>query len=447
LTGTKQYTTLSGWGNFPRVKTILKSAANTRDIDLNDSQIARGLGRSYADQAVNEGHITLETSELNRMLSFDEQSGILECEAGVSLDDIIKVFAPRGWFPMICPGTKFVTIGGAIANDIHGKAHHSDGSFVNSVQSFKILLASGEIANASREENTDLFWANFGGLGLLGIILSARIRLIKIETTYFKQQSIKISNLEHLLEALETYDAKYKYSVAWINPGASGDQLGKGVLTVGNPAQMSDLTAEHKSEPLKVHTDGKLSVPFYLPSFTLNPLTSKLVNTAINFSMTRPQELVHYDKFFFPLDAINNWNKGYGKRGFLQYQFVLPHDIDVPVLREILQNIVDSGCNPLLNVFKKMGPKQGLLSFPMEGYTLAIDFPISDKLLIFLAEIDQKVLEAGGRIYLGKDAVLDENTFKSMYPELEEWMKVKRKYDPENTFSSSISRRLGLQVN
>jgi decaprenylphospho-beta-D-ribofuranose 2-oxidase len=437
---------ISGWGNYPIAEsyiTFINSKAEAINI-LDREVIPRGLGRSYSDQAINTDRLVANCTKLNKMLSFDADIGILECETGVSLEDVIKTFAPRGWFPLICPGTKFVTIGGAIANDIHGKAHHVDGSFVNCVHSFTILLADRTIVNASRTENSDLFWANFGGLGLLGIILSAKIQLRKIETTYFKQKSMAIKNLDHLLVALEEYANGYNYSLAWIDPLAKGNKLGSGVLTVGNAATINDLPSKLKSQPLKLHADKKVSLPFYLPNFALNDATSRVLNWVMAYLLKNPGEIVHYEKYFFPLDMFNNWNRGYGKRGFIQYQFVIPKDTGKGHLRTILESISSSGCTPFLNVFKTMGKGQGILSFPFEGYTLAIDFPVSAKLKQFIPTLDSQVLAANGRIYLGKDAFLSKETFYKMYPQADEWLRVKEKYDPANLFTSDFSRRIGL---
>lgn len=440
---------LAGWGNYPVAESFTlnpRSLGDAKDDLKMGSLIARGLGRSYGDQAINDNKYVAVCTKLNHFLNWDEKEGILECEAGVSLEEILSVFGPRGWLPMICPGTKFVTIGGAIANDIHGKAHHIDGSFVNCVLSFTILLADGSVVEASRTENADLFWANFGGLGLLGVILKARIRLRKVETTYFKQKSMVIKCLDHMLEALERFDHQYNYSVAWIDALAKGRKLGSGVLTLGNAAKLDQLPEKLRSRPLRIHHSGKLTVPFFLPSFVLNGISVRLLNRAIAYVQNSPKEIVHYEKFFFPLDAINEWNKGYGKRGFIQYQFVIPEENGKKNLTEILEMIAGSGCTPFLNVFKKMGEGQGILSFPFKGYTLAIDFPVSKELRSFTPRLDAKVLSAGGRLYLGKDALLEESTFKAMYPQHEEWMAIKRKYDPGNRFSSNISRRLGLDV-
>ena len=440
---------IAGWGNYPVAESFVVTPGNKADfinIPAGHKRIARGLGRSYGDQAINANNYVALCSKLNHFIAWDETTGILECEAGISLEEIISVFAPKGWLPMICPGTKFVTVGGAIANDIHGKAHHVDGSFVNCVLSFKILLANGTTVEASRSEQEDLFWANFGGLGLLGIIISAKLKLRRVESTYFKQKSVVIKNLDHMLEALEEYDHDYNYSVAWIDALAKGNKLGSGVLTLGNAAKLNDLPEKLKADPLKIHSKGKLSVPFFLPSFTLNSFTVRILNRVIAFVQNSPKEFVHYEKFFFPLDAINNWNRGYGKRGFIQYQFVIPEENGKKNLAEILEMIAGSGCTPFLNVFKRMGDGQGILSFPFKGYTLAIDFPVTPALKTFTPKLDAKVLAAGGRLYLGKDALLEEKMFKDMYPQHTEWLAIKQKYDPTDVFNSNISRRLGLTV-
>lgn len=439
---------LSGWGNIPKSESEV--AYPTSDQELvetlrNGQVIPRGLGRSYADQSTNHNEKVINFTKRNYLLEFDDKKGVLTCEAGVSLEDIISVFAPRGWFPMVTPGTKYITVGGAIANDVHGKAHHVDGTFANCVDSFTIMLAYGEVLTASRTENEDLFWANFGGLGLLGVIQTVTIRLRKIETTYFKQKAIVAKNLEEMLEAINTSKEEYSSSVAWIDSMAKGKHLGRGVLTVGNNALLNDLPANLKKNPLKLGKKPKITVPFFMPNFTLNKLSVSILNKVLFFIQSRGKSIAHYDKFFYPLDAINDWNKGYGNNGFIQYQFVLPVENGDKNIRTLLEEITKSGCVPFLNVLKKFGKaSRGHLSFPMEGYTFAIDFPISKQLKSFTKKMDELVLEMGGRIYLGKDAYLDEETFKSMYPMYKEWLKVKNKYDPDNKLSSDLSRRIGL---
>ncbi|MBU45723.1 MAG: FAD-linked oxidase [Spirochaetaceae bacterium] len=436
---------LSGWGLYPAVNNTVLTGKNVEtELPLYSDVTVRGLGRSYADQAINSTGYVLPYIDRQRFLAFDERTGHLECEAGLSLFEIIRVLGPRGFFPMITPGTKFVTVGGAIANDVHGKAHHVDGSFKNCVESFDILLASGKVITANRKKHSELFHANFGGLGLLGLILRARIRLRKIETTYFRQSSFRARNLDEMLDLIDEKDREFPYSVAWVNPLARGKSLGKGILTAGDHARLDELPAKLAREPLKVGGMPGLSVPFFMPGFALNALTLRILNGAIDYVQSHAGQFSHYDSFFYPLDAINNWNRGYGKRGFTQYQFVVPVEGARKSIRRIMEEIAAGGCKPFLNVLKKFGKGTNYLSFPMPGYTFAIDFPISKKLFPFLKRLDALVLDAGGRIYAGKDATLDAQSFAAMYPELDAWKKVKKKYDPKNMFQSDIGRRLGL---
>lgn len=438
--------TLSGWGNIPKSKGSVYFPVKPSDIQLRvPSQIARGLGRSYADQATNEGQLVARMERMNRVLSFDNQSGIMVCEAGVSFEDIIALVAPQGWFLMITPGTKFLTVGGAIANDVHGKAHHVDGSFINCVESFSIMVADGSVLTASRDVNPDLFHANFGGLGLLGIILTATIRLRKIETTYFRQRAIVTRNLDEMLDEIDATGKDYSYSVAWIDPLERGRSMGKGVLTVGNHARLDELPPALRKDPLKIGKRSMLSVPFYFPGFVLNNLSVGLLDAVLYWRLKSAPQYSHYEGFFYPLDAINGWNKGYGRRGFIQYQFVVPMTDGRRNIHTLLKEVAASNCVPFLNVLKKFGAGQDrYLSFPMEGYTFAIDFPITGRLRSFTERLDQLVLDMGGRIYLGKDAWLTEKFFKAMYPQHVKWLEVKRKYDPANKFSSDLSRRIGL---
>ncbi len=438
---------LSGWGNFPQTQATVFYPSNEEDLKKifqKSRLIPRGMGRSYADQATNKGESVINMTRFSHFLSFDEKQGVLECEAGATLDDIITCFAPRGWFPMITPGTKFITIGGAIANDVHGKAHHVHGSFVNSVLAFSIMLSDGTLKRASRDENADLFWASFGGLGLLGTIISASIRLRKIETTYFQTKAIDIKNLDHLFDALDENDQEYHYSVAWVDSLAKGDHLGRGVLSVGNRARLDDLPSELKKDPLIISGKPKIDLPFFFPNHLLNTVTVWGVNKFLHTFQKKGAEFAHYESFSYPLDAVNNWNRAYGSNGFIQYQFVVPFDHGRKNIRKILKTITESRCTPFLNVLKKFGKSSRYLSFPMEGYTFAIDFPITGKLKPFTQKLDRMVLDAGGRIYLGKDAYLDEPTFKAMYPAYGDWLAVLKKYNPETRFCSDLSRRLGI---
>jgi FAD/FMN-containing dehydrogenase len=439
-------TELAGWGRYPRVDCDVVAPDNEDAVRAAlepRGAIARGLGRSYGDAATNAGRRVILATALGGWRQFDPQTGLLDCGAGVSLADILETYAPQGWLPMITPGTKYVTVGGCIANDVHGKAHHAQGSFEQSVDSFRILLASGDIVTASRHENPDLFYGCFGGMGLLGVILSARIRLRRVETTWFRQRAFVARDLDHMLELMAETDSQYPYSVASINPFDLGARLGRGVLTVGDHATADELPGGLPR--LKVAGPPLVGLPFALPGFLFNPLTARALHLVIFQVLARGAPFAHYQKFFYPLDAIDHWNRGMGPRGFTQYQFVLPFDRGAQNLRAILERIARSGLLPSLNVLKRMGRAgSGPLAFPQEGYTLAIDFPIRDGTRTLLQDLDRLVLDAGGRIYLGKDAFLSADTFAAMYPRLAEFRALKAKWDPEGLFTSDLSRRLAI---
>jgi decaprenylphospho-beta-D-ribofuranose 2-oxidase len=441
-------TRLSGWGANLRVECALREPETREQVAAwldRSGSIARGLGRSYGDAALNAGGQVLGMSRVDGYLDFDEDTGTLVCEAGVSLAQIIRDFAPRGWFPMITPGTKLVTVGGSIANDIHGKAHHAQGSFCACVESMTVLLASGAIVVASRTENAELFFGSFGGMGLLGIVLTATLRLRKIETTYFRQKSLRVGSLEQMLAVLDEQDRLFPYSVATLDIFATGARLGRGVVTVGDHASLAELPSALARAPLKVASPSRLSVPFELPELTLNRLSMRLVNAIIQRIQAGARPIGHYEGFFYPLDRLLHWNRGYGRRGFTQYQFVIPFADGERRLREILTTVLESGELPFLNILKRLGKQSpGVLSFPREGYTLAIDFPIRSNTVALLRRLDRLVLEAGGRVYLGKDSYLDADTFRAMYPEVEAWLASKAKYDPSSVFTSNLGRRLGL---
>ncbi|MDB4975860.1 MAG: FAD-binding oxidoreductase [Myxococcaceae bacterium] len=441
-------TTLTGWGLNLRSDcfyTEVEVPAELKRVLDRAGTIARGLGRSYGDPALNSGGQVLGLVRVDRYLGFDESTGTLTCEAGVSLAQIIHDFAPRGWFPLITPGTKYVTVGGCVANDVHGKAHHAQGCFSTSVDAMTVLLASGETVVASRSENADLFWASFGGMGLLGVILTVTLRLRKIETTYFRQQSVHAADLEGLLAALEEHDQTFPYSVATIDAMATGARLGSGILTMGDHALLSELPPELAKDPLRVSHGPWVGVPCNLPELTLNPLTARLVNAVILKIQGGAGQFGHYENFFYPLDFVHHWNRGYGRRGFTQYQFVIPFDDGLAQMRKILGAIVSSGELPFLNILKRLGKESGgLLSFPREGYTFAIDFPIRRNTVELVRKLDALVLAAGGRIYLGKDSYTDAETFRAMYPAIDEWLRVKAKYDPHHVFVSDLGRRVGL---
>jgi decaprenylphospho-beta-D-ribofuranose 2-oxidase len=441
-------TTLSGWGANLRAECFFTQVEVPSEIKGHLDRagtIARGLGRSYGDPALNSGGQVLGLAKVDRYLAFDDSTGTLTCEAGVSLAQIIHDFAPRGWFPLITPGTKFVTVGGCIANDVHGKAHHAQGCFSTCVDSMSVLLASGEVVVASRAQYSDLFWATFGGMGLLGIVLTATLRLRKIETTYFRHESIYAADLDAMLAAIDESNDKFPYSVATLDAVATGAKLGRGYLSVGDHARRDELPSQLAAEPLRISGDPKISLPFELPGVVMNPLSIRVGNALILKIQSSKAPFKHYEQFFYPLDMAADWNRMYGRRGFAQYQFVLPFDNSRKNLRDILTTILSAGELPLLNVLKRFGKESGgTLSFPREGYTFAIDFPIRNNTIALTRKLDAMVLEAGGRTYLGKDSYVEAPMFRAMYPALDEWLKVKAKYDPQNVFVSDLGRRVGL---
>jgi decaprenylphospho-beta-D-ribofuranose 2-oxidase len=443
-----QQTVLWGWGAQRRVacdERFVENVEEARRLLDASGTVGRGLGRSYGDAALNEGRRVLTTTRLDRYLAFDEATGTLTCEAGVSLEHIVRDFAPRGFFPAITPGTKFVTIGGCIANDVHGKAHHAQGTFVTCVKSLTLLVADGTLVTCSRTQHPELFWATFGGMGLTGLITEATITLRRIETSYFRQRSIVARDLAEMLAVLQENDGIFPYSVASLDCIATGRRLGRGVLTVGDHARLEELPATLSLKPLAMGADSPLQVPFELPELTLNPLTIRLVNQVIQGVLRAGRPFAHYDSFFYPLDVIGEWNRGYGRRGFIQYQFVVPFADGEKILRDLLTTIMSSGQLPFLNILKRMGAaNEAPLSFPQAGYTFAIDFPIRDGLVDLTRRLDAMVADVGGRIYLGKDSFLEAAMFRRMYLRLPEWLAVKHRWDPKALFSSDLGRRLEL---
>lgn len=441
---------ISGWGRYPvqqcRVYRPEKRRA-IREILLERGYphiIARGLGRSYGDPSTNGGGSVLKCERINRMLEFDEATGVLRCEAGVSLAEIIDVFLPRGFFLPTSPGTKFVTVGGSIAHDVHGKNHHSDGTFGEAVIDFELLIPNGEVLLCSREENGDVFWATLGGCGLTGIILTARIRLRPVETAYYKVDYLKLPNLDALLNALDEGDRTHRFSVSWVDCLAKGKSLGRSVAMLGNDAQRSDLPPSF-DEPYDIGRKPQRWIPFDFPEIALNTFTMSIFN-GLYYSKSGDFEghIEDYESYWYPLDAFHHWNRLYGKRGFVQYQVTFPSE-EREGLVELLELVSSSGRGSFLAVLKKFGPaNEGMLSFPFAGFTLTLDFPVREGLTRFLYDLDEKTLKHGGRLYLAKDAVMRPETFRAMYPRVDEFMEVRRRLDPESMLSSSLARRLGL---
>ena len=443
---------LGGWGNFPRQLCRVARPATAKSIpalltrEPGASWIARGLGRSYGDSSLNVCGTVLLTTDWDRLCHFDEATGVLECEAGVSLAAVIGVFLPRGWFLPTTPGTKFVTIGGAVAADVHGKNHHRDGSFGNFVLSLRLATATGEVVTCSREENTQLFFATLGGMGLTGVILSARLRLVRTPSCYVQVDFQATRSLAETLDRITETEANYRYSVAWVDATAQGERLGRSILMLANDASVADLPQPLQSAAHTLPARRQLSVPFELPAMLLNSWSVALFNWAIYSGHRRGRHIVDYESFFYPLDRIHHWNRMYGRRGFIQYQALFSRDVSRRGLNEILGEISGSGQTSFLAVLKSSGQANpGLLSYLYPGHTLAIDLRNTGEALAALTRrLDEIVLNYGGRVYLAKDALMTAEGFRAMYPRLDEFLAIKSAVDPHQRFRSAQSDRLGI---
>ncbi|MCG8415835.1 MAG: FAD-binding oxidoreductase [Pseudomonadales bacterium] len=433
---------LAGWGRFPRVDAELIEPPTAQAVitvlkesDEEGTLIARGAGRSYGDSSLNTQ--VLSSRFLDSFSSFDEGSARLRCSAGVTIDELLKVSIPKGLFPAVVPGTKQVSIGGAIAADIHGKNHHRDGSFCDHVESLTLALASGEIKVCSTKKNKELFHATCGGMGLTGVILDATVNLEKVPSVFIRSQAIATKNLNHTIEQLEALNDN-KFVVAWVDCLATGDELGRGIVHAGNFTEDAPMEYVRRWGP---------SVPFNTPSLMLNRYSMSWFNNFYYWLYNRPagEDLDSYDSFFFPLDSIKHWNRLYGRKGFLQYQFLLPEDTAQKGTQAVLERVADAGKGSFLAVLKKFGAgNSNLLSFPGPGLTLTLDFKNEASLFPLLDELDKIVIENGGRHYLAKDARLSAETFKAGYPQWAKFKAVKDKVDPQQRFSSLQSQRIGL---
>lgn len=442
---------LSGWGRFPvetcRIFRPEKRASLAAILDSGGeaTYIARGVGRSYGDAAVNGGGGVIVFERLNRLIAFDPETAVLECEAGVTLAEILDCFLPRGFFLPVTPGTKFVTLGGAIAHDVHGKNHHKVGSISNFVLDFRLATSQGEVLTCSPRQNSEAFRATVGGAGLTGLILSARLRLQRVETAHVLVDYRKVPHFEAAIDAMEESDHLYEFSVAWIDCLARGKALGRSVLMRANPAMRSDLP-KNSGDPLSPRRRAERAVPMDFPSGLLNPLTVGAFNALFyRLHRTVSGRLADIDSYFYPLDSIRGWNRMYGRRGFVQYQLAFPPETSRTGLTQVLERVSASGRGSFLGVLKRFGnATAGLLSFPFPGYTLALDLPVTKDLVPFLANLDALVLRHGGRLYLAKDALMARDTFAAMYPGLDEFRRIRAGLDPGNRFSSSQARRVGI---
>ncbi len=402
------------WGLFPKNKCEVHNITNYDEIislvKTNNFIIARGNGRCYGDASLSKNIIS--TISLNKIIHLDESNGIICCQSGVLLDNILKQVVPKGFFLPVTPGTKLITLGGALASDIHGKNHHVDGVFSDHVISFKLINKNGDIVIV--KPNDELFTQTAGGMGATGIIIEVIFRLKKIETSFIKQKSIKAKNLKEIFQLFEDHKNS-TYSVAWIDCLAKGKYIGKSVLLLGEHAKSNEVKFKNK---LTVHNKPFLNIPFNFPNWVLTPFSIKIFNFIFyNKPSSSGESILHYDPYFYPLDKINNWNRIYGKKGFIQYQFVLPIANSYDGVKKILGILSNHKLGSFLAVLKLFGKshEDRYLHFPMEGYTLALDIKVSPIIWHVLDQLDEIVNEYNGKIYLTKDARMNKLSYEKQY--------------------------------
>jgi len=446
---------LSGWGRTaPTAASVVHAAPDPAEVRAAvlgagpRGLVARGLGRSYGDAAQNGGGVVLllDEGEGGAALELDPVAKVARVAAGVSLDSMIRRLLPQGFFVPVTPGTRSVTVGGAIAADIHGKNHHVDGSFGRHVMSLTLVGADGETRELTPDGDPELFWATVGGMGLTGVIVSATVRVRPVSSAYVRVDTDRTGNLAELVELMRRTDDGYTYSVAWIDLLARGGALGRSVLTRGEHADVDELPDRARRDPLAFAPRQLLQAPAAVPSGLVNPWSVRAFNELWFRKAPRHRraEIQGIGGFFHPLDGVGDWNRLYGRRGFVQYQVVVPPDAE-EALTEAVRRIADSGHASFLAVLKRFGPgNEGLLSFPRAGWTLALDLPADPGLSPLLDRLDDLVVEAGGRTYLAKDSRTRPETLERMYPRLGEFRRLRRRIDPEGVFTSDLARRLGL---
>ena len=431
----------TAWGNYPKLNSDVFSPPFYSVSIPDECFIPQGNLRSYGDCALAPSAVSMLNH--NKIISLDLEKGLINCQAGCLFSDILDLILPKGYFLPVTPGTKYITVGGAIASDVHGKNHHIDGSFSAHIHSFCLLLPDGTEKTCSKEEHSELFWLTCGGMGLTGIILSAKFYLRNVQSSFISQTSIKASSLKNVMELFETH-ADQRYSVAWIDCLSKGKNLGRSVFMVGDHSPVSDLSVKQQKQPFLVK-EKQLKVPFYFPKRSLNTFSVKAFNFAYYYKQLKRQveSVVDYNTFFYPLDSILEWNKIYGKPGFVQYQCVIPYEKSYEGMKALLTHISDRGMGSFLAVLKLFGEQNTLMGFPMKGYTLALDFPITKALFPFLDELDKIVLKYGGRLYLTKDARMSKTMFLESYPNAKTFFSLLEHYVPGKKVQSLQSKRLG----
>ena len=398
---TTETRTVANWANYPRTKAEVATPENSMEVRAylrsRERLIARGNGKCYGDAAL--GSHVLSTAALYKVLRFDAAAGVIECEAGALLSGLLNIIVPAGWFFHVTPGIKFITVGGAVASDVHGKNHPLKGCFSNWLISFELMTADGEIRTCSRTENAALFWQTCGGMGWTGVILSAKFQLMKISSVHMRQETVKAQNLDGVFRAFED-KRRWSYAAGWVDGTAAGGAFGRGAVYFAehDPGPSgAELTYPHRKTR---------NIPFFAPSWVLNPLSISLHNRIIFNKLQAGERLVDFDGYFYPLDSLQNWNRLYGRRGFIQYQFCLPEESSFDGIKRVLETIRSSPETPFLTVLKRHGerPPEAVHSFPVRGYSLAMDFPRTRTIFALVKKLDDLVWSLGGKIYLAKDA-------------------------------------------
>jgi decaprenylphospho-beta-D-ribofuranose 2-oxidase len=403
--------------------------------------LSRGLGRSYGDSSLpaNPADKLIATPLANRILSFDEQTGVLRAEAGLSLAEMNRLFIPRGWFTPVTPGTKFVTLGGMVASDVHGKNHHREGCFGAHVRSLRLRLGDDSVVSCSPTVDSDLFYGTIGGMGLLGHVLEVEFELRRISSPWLWAETRRVAGIDAFLAELGQAAPAWPMTVGWIDCLSRGRSMGRGILTAGRWATADEAPSAPPSEPKSI------TFPIVLPNFALNPLTAKAFNTFLYWRQLRRNwsGVMAPESFFYPLDAILHWNRAYGSRGFTQYQCVLPRAAGPAAVREFMELLTKLGGASPLCVIKDCGPEgKGVLSFPLEGTSIAVDMAVSPKLQGIIDRLNEFVIATKGRIYLSKDRFTRPEHFRAMEPRLPAFMALREKWDPKRRLRSAQSKRL-----
>ena len=429
---------LSGWGRLSVPGQELRS----EDLDrlTRDAVLTRGLGRSYGDSSLPPGShpIVVATPLADRILSFDDRTGVLRAESGYSLHSLYHDFLPRHWFTPVTPGTQFVTLGGMVAADIHGKNHHVEGTIGRHVRAIRLRVATGDIVECSRTQEPDLFRATIGGMGLTGHILEIELQLSRVPSPWIWGEMLRVANIDEYLDVLKTSASEWPFTMGWIDCLSQGPSMGRGVLQRGRWATASEAPRDFPRPLIRV------PIPIVCPAWVMGYTVGKIFNEGYyRWNRTKRARIVHPETFFYPLDTLIHWNRLYGRRGFTQYQCVLPDAAGRSAVRQLLELLTGQGAASFLCVIKDCGEQgEGLLSFPLKGTSIALDLPVRDNTQAVIDKLNEFVIGAGGRIYLAKDAFTRAEHFRAMEPRLPEWMVIRRRWDPAGRLRSAQSVRL-----